>query len=84
MPRKRVIKIPKTAMVKCPGCENRSRMKVPQNPQDTLQFFECKKCKQKITTPVARCCIICAFSSKKCATSLTAEARAGGLEIRHL
>jgi len=83
MPRKKIVRIPRTATIKCPGCGKKSRMKIPQNQQDSVQFFECKKCKQRINTPVMRCCIICAFSNKRCASSLIMEARAKGLEIRY-
>jgi len=81
MGRKKVIRIPKTATIKCPLCGARSRIRVEHDKQ--IYFFECKKCKQRIETPQMRCCIICAFSNKKCVPSLTAEARQKGLEIRN-
>jgi Zn ribbon nucleic-acid-binding protein len=80
MGRKRIIKIPKTAAIKCPLCGEKSRIAVPR--EGTVYFFECKKCKQRVETPPMRCCIICAFSTKKCISSLLAEARQKGLEIR--
>jgi|SRR3989338_30471 len=80
MGRKRIIKIPKTAGIKCPHCLQISRVKVPEDA--SLPFFECKKCEQKVSTPLASCCIICAFSNKRCYRSLMMEAHAKKLEIR--
>ena len=78
MGRKRVLKVSKTAMVKCPGCDRKSRVDV----NDGMYFFECKKCKGKATTPAARCCIICAYSDKQCPASIQRRAKAEGLRIR--
>ncbi len=70
MPRKRKLKIPKSAMVKCPKCSKRSRVKVLEN--DCLYSHECKnkKCSHKFETPTAQCCIICAYSNKQCGPQL--------------
>ncbi len=81
MGRKRVVKLSKTAMIKCPFCGIRKRELIPQNM--CIYFFECVKCKQKVPTPPAKCCVFCAFSNKKCAISIKEEARARGLEIRY-
>ena len=79
MGRKRIIKLPKTAMIKCPNCDKKSRINVPID--SLLNYFDCKKCKQKIETPIMKCCIICAFSNKKCSQSLIMEAK--GLRIKY-
>jgi len=81
MGRKRIIRIPKTASVKCPHCSQVSRVSVPQNA--SLPFLDCRKCEQKITTPLASCCIICAFSNKNCSRSLMMEAHTKQLELRN-
>jgi len=53
-------------------------------PKDSIiNSFECKKCGQKTITPIMKCCIICAFSGKKCAPSSIMEAKMKGLEIRY-
>jgi len=78
--RKSIIRIPKTASIKCPHCLQISRAKVPENA--SLPFLDCKKCEQKIATPLASCCVICAFSNKQCSRSLIMEAHAKKLELR--
>lgn len=80
MGRKRVLKIPKTVTIKCPFCEKNTRFKVEVN--SGIQSIECNKCKQIINTPASQCCVICAFSDKKCPYSLAEEANAKGLKIR--
>ena len=80
MARKRVIKIPKLASIKCLHCGEISKRKVPMD--SSPQYFDCDKCGQRTQTPITSCCIICAFTGKKCAPSLLMEARAKGLEIK--
>jgi hypothetical protein len=79
--RKKVVRIPKIATVRCPNCGKNSRLEVPGD--SILGSFECKKCKEKILTPPSSCCIICAFSKKKCSQSLLMEARIKNLEIKY-
>lgn len=78
--KKRQVKIPVSATIRCPHCGKNSRVKLQE---DTfLGSLECKKCRQKIETPPAHCCIVCAFSTKKCPQSLVLEAKMKGLEIK--
>lgn len=79
MGRKRVIKLPDNATIKCPNCSKSSRIEVEK---DSPQFFECKKCRQRIATPINKCCIICSFSNKKCIHSLLMEAHSKGLLVK--
>ena len=81
MGRKRVIKIPKSVTIKCPKCSANSRLTVDKD--RSPQFFECKKCKVMINTPVSKCCIICSYSNKKCPPSLTLEAYSKKLMIKN-
>lgn len=64
MGRKKKLKIPKSAMIKCPKCSKRSRVKIPES--SCLYFYECKKCGYKLETPTAQCCIICGYTDKEC------------------
>lgn len=81
MGRKRVVKIPRRANVKCPKCSAINRLNVPE--ENIINFFQCKNCKEIISTPASSCCIICAFSDKKCPLNLKIEAKAKNLEIRY-
>ena len=74
------IKIPKTVLIKCPFCGKRNRIKTSIERQ--IYFIECKGCKKKIQTPITRCCLICAFSNKKCPSSLIREAKTKNLKIK--
>lgn len=78
--KKKQVTIPKTATVKCPHCGKSSRIRLEED--KFLGNLECGKCKQKIETPPAYCCVVCAFSKKKCPQSLILEARMKGLEIK--
>jgi hypothetical protein len=80
MAKKRFIKIPKRIDVKCYDCDYINRLEVPEN--DTIHQFECKNCKKIIRAPVTQCCIICAFTDKKCSLNSKIEARAKGLMLR--
>ncbi|MFC1686002.1 GDCCVxC domain-containing (seleno)protein [Nanoarchaeota archaeon] len=68
MGRKKKLKIPKSCMIKCSDCGKRSRVKVPEN--EGLYHYECKKCKKKLEIPASQCCLICAYSNKRCVPSL--------------
>lgn len=78
--KKRQVKIPSSATIKCPHCSKNSRVSLSED--KFLGSLECKKCKQKIETPPAHCCVICAFSKKKCPQSLIMEAKMKNLEIK--
>lgn len=78
--RKTSVKIPKNVMIKCPLCSEKSKAIVSID--NCPQSFTCPKCDQGVKNPLTSCCIICAFSGKKCPRSLYMEARVKGLEIR--
>jgi len=80
MAKKRIQKIPKTVMLTCPLCSGKSKALVSL--ENCPQSFVCPKCNNEIKNPVAHCCIICAFSGKKCPRTLYMEAKVKGLEIR--
>lgn len=80
MGRKRVMKIPKNVMLKCPLCLEKSKAIVSD--ERCPQQFTCPKCNQLVRNPITQCCVICAFSNKKCPYSLKMEAAVKGLEIR--
>ncbi len=79
--KKTFAKIPQVARIKCPHCDAISKRKVPLDASP--QYFDCDKCGQRTVTPLTSCCVICAFTGKKCVPSLMMEARAKGLEIRY-
>lgn len=80
MAKKRQVKIPASCTVRCPHCSKNSRVSLQE---DTfLGRLECKKCHKLIQTPPAYCCVVCAFSKKKCPQSLVQEAKMKGLEIK--
>ncbi len=79
--KKQYIKIPKIVAITCRTCGKISRRAPPKN--GSPQFFDCDKCGKRMTTPVVSCCIICAFSDKKCPAALIMEAKIKGLEIRY-
>jgi hypothetical protein len=80
MAKKRIQKIPKLVNIKCPFCDYKMRLNVPID--RSIQSTECKSCEQLIRTPLTQCCVVCAFSDKKCPSTLIIEAKLEGLEIR--
>ena len=82
MGKKRVINIPKNAKIKCPNCGFVRLRKIPID--NSPQYFDCDKCSYRLQTPITSCCIICAFTNKKCVPTLLMEARAKNLEVRGL
>jgi len=80
MGRKRILRISKTAKIKCPNCSALSVRKVPED--SSPGFFDCDKCNTRIVTPITQCCVICAYTNKKCVPSLKMEARMKGLELK--
>jgi len=80
MARKKYIKIPKVVAITCGHCGERTRRTAPEN--GSPPYFDCSKCGQRMTTPLSACCIICAYTKKKCPASLIMEAKIKGLEIR--
>ena len=56
------------AKIKCPLCEHVRDVDVPEN--ICLQFYRCDNCGKQIQTPDNSCCLICAYSDKKCRVSI--------------
>ena len=52
------------ANLKCPYCGYMMEVEIPQ--KGCLVFWKCEKCQKLITTPEDECCVICAYSDKKC------------------
>ncbi|MEK6888881.1 MAG: hypothetical protein AABW80_02115 [Nanoarchaeota archaeon] len=80
MGRKKVLKLAKTAKIKCPNCEKICIRKVPLD--SSPMYFDCDKCNQRINAPITQCCVICAYTNKKCINALKMEAKIKGLELR--
>lgn len=80
MARKTIQKIPKMVTLSCPLCSEKSKAKV--SIEMCPQSFVCPKCEQEVKNPIMRCCVICAFSGKKCPRTLYMEAKVKGLELR--
>lgn len=79
MGRKRVLKLAKVVSLKCPNCSAISKRKVPDN---SPMYFDCDKCQAHIVTPITQCCIICAYTNKKCLPALKQLAFSKDLELR--
>ena len=82
MAKKKSVTIYRRITVKCPFCGKNQRVDAPED--RLLTSLECNKCKQKISTPIMKCCIICAFSKKRCPQGLLMEAKIKHLEIRYV
>ncbi len=80
MASKRVQKIPKNVMLKCPSCSVKSKAIV--SVENSPQSYVCPKCSFEVRNPLTQCCVICAFSGKKCPRTLFMNAKVKGLEIR--
>jgi len=78
--KKTYLKVPLHATIKCPHCSATSKRKVPED--SSPQYFDCDKCNTRTQTPITGCCIICAFTKKKCVPTLKMQARMKGLELR--
>ncbi len=55
------------ANLKCPHCGHIMKAEIPQ--KGCLVFHKCEKCQEMILTPENECCVICAYSDKKCPVS---------------
>jgi predicted nucleic acid-binding Zn ribbon protein len=83
MGRKKTIQnIPKSTLLKCPFCEKKTKALISID--NCPQKFTCPKCNAEVRNPITQCCIICAFSNKKCPRTLYMNAKVKGLEIRGL
>ena len=80
MARKKIQKIPKNVMLKCPSCSGKSKAIVSVD--NCPQQFICPKCDFEVRSPLTQCCVICAFSGKSCPRTLLMEAKVKGLELR--
>ena len=80
MSHRKYVKIPKIVEITCRHCGEKSRRAPPID--GSPQYFDCDACGQRMTTPVSACCIICAYTNKKCPASLIMEAKIKKLEIR--
>ncbi len=80
MARKKIQKIPKNVMLKCPHCSAKSKAIVSVD--NCPQNFVCPKCFADVKNPLTQCCVICAFSDKLCPRTLYMEAKVKGLELR--
>ncbi|MBM3232631.1 hypothetical protein FJZ18_00490 [Candidatus Pacearchaeota archaeon] len=78
--KKKYMKIPKVVFISCSNCGKRCKRRVPED--FSPGFFDCDNCSNRMNTPVSSCCIICAYTGKKCAPTLIMEAKIKGLEIR--
>lgn len=78
--RKRVQKIPKNVNVKCSKCGKNNRIDVPLD--RLVNCFQCRHCGEITLTPIASCCIVCAFTKYRCPMNLLIEAKAKNLEVR--
>ncbi len=78
--KKSVMRIPKQVMLICPFCEGKNKAIV--SIENSPQSFVCPKCNAEVRNGIAQCCVICAFSNKKCPRTLYMEAKVKGLEIR--
>jgi len=80
MGRKKILKIPNSAKLKCPHCGKISRIKMEK---ECIYSFKCKKCKKELEVPESRCCILCAYSDTQCYPNLLREAQRKNLEVRN-
>ena len=80
MGRKKILRLAKTAKIKCVNCAAFSVRKVPSD--SSPMYFDCDKCNAHVTVPITSCCIICAYTDKKCINALKMEAKIKGLELR--
>lgn len=80
MAKKRIQKIPKNVMLKCPSCSEKSKAIV--SVENSPQNYICPKCDIEVRNPLTQCCVICAFSGKACPRRMYMEAKVKGLEIR--
>lgn len=52
------------AKIKCPQCHYMQVIDIPES--SCLPFYQCEECKNIISAPADFCCVICAYSDKKC------------------
>lgn len=52
------------ANIKCPECQYVQEIEIPKS--SCLPLYKCDKCQKVISAPKDICCVICAYSDKKC------------------
>ncbi len=77
---KTTARLPKAVIIRCPACSGTQR--ITASLENSPQCLVCKNCENEIRTPITQCCIICAFSDKKCPYSIKMNAFSKGLELR--
>lgn len=55
------------ASLKCPHCGEIVKVEIPKD--RCLVFLKCEKCQKLIKTPEGKCCVVCAYSNRKCPVS---------------
>jgi hypothetical protein len=81
MSRRKFLKVPKTAIITCLSCGRKSKRRVPLD--SSPMYFDCDKCNKRMNVPVTQCCIICAYTNKRCVPSLKIMAMKKGLELKY-
>lgn len=56
------------ANLKCPYCGEVQGIEVPK--EKCLAFHICSECGRLIKAPKGSCCVICAYSDRKCGVSI--------------
>lgn len=52
------------ASMKCPECGFVKKVDIPET--SCMVFWKCPGCGKMISAPKGECCVICAYSDKKC------------------
>ncbi|MBI5884530.1 hypothetical protein HZB89_00350 [archaeon] len=52
------------AIITCPECKAKHEIEVPEG--KCLYFWKCPSCGKLIQAPKNECCVVCAYSDKKC------------------
>jgi len=52
------------ANIKCPDCGYIQKIEIPE--RKCLPFYKCEGCQKIVPAPKENCCVICAYSDKKC------------------
>ncbi|MFQ5406709.1 MAG: GDCCVxC domain-containing (seleno)protein [Candidatus Micrarchaeia archaeon] len=55
----------------CPHCKKGDEVKIAENV--CLHFHKCLHCGKIIHAPPGSCCVICAYTKKRCAVSIKSE-----------
>ena len=53
-----------TANIKCPECSHMQEIEIPEG--SCLPFYKCNGCRKITPAPKDICCVVCAYSDKKC------------------